>query len=85
MSDDTTEHGPDFIDGAVPKLRGQIEPGDRIVGVALTLRGPEGELRTVAAVPGEEDLRCIVFTDEEDVDDALFRSTIKLVPWDVPE
>ena len=83
MSDNTTEHGPDFIDGAVPKLRGQIEPGDRIVGVALTLRGPEGELRTVAAVPGETDLRCIVFTDEEDVDDALVRSTINVAGPDV--
>jgi hypothetical protein len=81
VSDDTTE---DFIDGAVPKLRGQIEPGDRIVGVALTLRGAEGELRTVAAVPGEKDLRCVVFTDEEDVDDALVRSTIIVVIPDVP-
>ena len=80
MSDDTTE---DFIDGAVPKLRGQIESGDRIVGLALTLRGPEGELRTVAAVPGETDLRCIVFTDEEDVDDALVRSTINVAGPDV--
>ena len=73
----------DFIDAAARRLRDGLEHGDRIVGLALTVRSEEGELRTIAAVPGEADLREIVFTDEEDVDDALVRSTIN-VASDVP-
>jgi hypothetical protein len=74
---------PDFIDGAAPRLREGLEPGDRIVGVALTVRREDGELRTMAVIPGEQDMRCIVFTDEEDVDDALVRSTVNMASGDV--
>lgn len=75
----------EFINGAAQRLCGEgLEPGDRVVGLALTVRREDGELRTMAAVPGEASLRCVVFTDEEDVDDALVRSTVNMVT-DVPE
>lgn len=77
--------GQEFINGAARRLGSEgLEPGDRIVGLALTVRREDGELRTMAAVPGETELRCVVFTDEEDVDDALVRSTVNMAS-DVPE
>ena len=84
MSDDTTEHGPEWLPAAFARLTPEVDKDARVVGATVTYRSSDGDLVTVGLVAGEDELRRIVVTNAAAIDDALVAFSIDVAGSDVP-
>jgi hypothetical protein len=86
VSDDTTEHGPEWLPAAFARLTPEVDKDARVVGATVTYRSTDGDLVTVGLVAGEDELRKIMVPNAvaaAAIDDVLVAFTIDLAGPDV--